>query len=36
MYRLRVGDYRVLYLIDDQAEFVTVTRAAHRGEVYRG
>ncbi len=33
-YRLRVGNYRVLYLVDDEEQLVTVTRAAHRGEVY--
>jgi mRNA interferase RelE/StbE len=35
-YRIRVGDYRVLYLVDDEEPSVTVTKVAHRREVYRG
>jgi len=34
-YRLRVGDYRVLYQVDDKAKMVMVLRIAHRKEVYR-
>jgi mRNA interferase RelE/StbE len=34
-YRIRVGDYRVVYLIDDRARVVEVVRVAHRREVYR-
>jgi len=33
-WRIRVGDWRVVYLIDDQAKLVTITRVAHRREVY--
>jgi mRNA interferase RelE/StbE len=33
-WRLRAGDWRVLYIIDDAAKLVTVTRIAHRREVY--
>lgn len=33
--RLRVGDYRVLYEVTDDALIVLVIRVAHRGEVYR-
>ena len=32
--RVRVGDWRVLYIIDDAAKLVTITRIAHRREVY--
>lgn len=32
--RLRVGDYRVVYIIEDVINIVTVTRVAHRREVY--
>jgi mRNA interferase RelE/StbE len=32
--RIRVGDWRVVYLIDDEANRVSVTRIAHRREVY--
>ena len=34
-YRIRHGDYRVLYEIDDIVVVVTVVRVAHRREVYR-
>lgn len=34
-YRLRVGDYRALYTIDDQTRIVTVYAVGHRREVYR-
>lgn len=34
-YRLRVGDYRVLYTIDDKKCVVTIFAIGHRGEVYR-
>jgi len=35
LYRIRVGDYRVLYRLDDQAGIVEVTAIGHRREVYR-
>ena len=34
--RLRVGDYRVVYVIDDERVRILVVRVAHRREVYRG
>lgn len=34
-YRLRVGDYRVLYQIQDRVLLVLVLSVAHRREVYR-
>jgi len=34
-WRLRVGDYRVLYEVDDQQRRVTVLHTGHRREVYR-
>jgi mRNA interferase RelE/StbE len=34
-YRLRVGNYRILYEIRDQQLIVLVLRVAHRREVYR-
>lgn len=34
-YRLRVGDYRVLYVIDDQSKRIFVYSVAHRREAYR-
>ena len=33
-WRVRVGDWRVVYIIDDTAKLVTITRVAHRREVY--
>jgi mRNA interferase RelE/StbE len=33
-WRIRIADYRVIYLIDDAAKTVTVTHVAHRREVY--
>ena len=34
-YRLRVGDYRILYTIDDRGKRVTIYAVGHRREVYR-
>jgi mRNA interferase RelE/StbE len=34
-YRVRVGEYRVLYEIEDQVLSVLVIRIGHRREVYR-
>lgn len=36
LFRIRVGDYRILYEIDDTARVVTVTRVRPRGAAYRG
>ena len=33
-WRIRVGDYRIVYEIDDKTKAVDVTRVAHRREVY--
>ncbi len=32
--RVRVGDHRVVYTVDDQKLLVEVTRIRHRSEVY--
>ena len=34
-WRIRIGDYRILYEIDDSQKIVKVYRVAHRKEVYR-
>ena len=34
-YRLRVGDYRILYTIDDALQTIEVSAVGHRREVYR-
>lgn len=33
-WRIRVGDWRVVYIIHDAAKLIGVTRIAHRREVY--
>lgn len=33
-YRVRVGDYRILYLIEDEVLVVVVVTVGHRREVY--
>ncbi len=34
-YRLRMGDYRVVYTVDDNSRTVIITVVAHRREAYR-
>jgi len=34
LWRIRVGDYRIVYLVDDDRKMVSVTRVAHRRDVY--
>jgi len=34
-YRVRQGNYRVVYAIDDESETVVVFKVGHRREVYR-
>ena len=34
-FRLRQGDYRILYSIDDAGSEVTVVKIGHRRDVYR-
>ncbi len=34
-YRIRVGDYRVVYGIDDELVTVVVVKVGHRRDVYR-
>lgn len=34
-YRLREGDYRIVYTVADEIVTVTVVRVAHRSDVYR-
>ncbi len=35
LHRVRVGDYRIVYRIEDQVLLVLVVRVAHRSDVYR-
>ena len=32
LWRIRVGNYRIVYAIDDEAQLVTIVRVARRGE----
>ena len=34
-YRIRAGDYRILYTLDDRRKIITIYRIRHRREVYR-
>ena len=34
-YRIRIGDYRVLYIVNDSERRVEVFSVAHRRDVYR-
>lgn len=35
LYRIRVGDYRVIYEVDVEARWVTIHYVRHRRDVYR-
>ncbi len=35
LYRIRVGDYRILYTIEDDKLIVLVVRVGHRKDVYQ-
>jgi len=35
-FRIRQGNYRVVYFVDDTARTVEVVKVGHRREVYRG
>ena len=35
LYRLRVGDYRIVYELDTDAMLITIHHIRHRREVYR-
>jgi mRNA interferase RelE/StbE len=34
-YRIRVGDYRIIYQVHDKVLLVLVLKVGHRGDVYR-
>jgi mRNA interferase RelE/StbE len=36
LWRIRIGDYRVVYQIQDEQSIVLVVTIAHRRDVYRG
>jgi len=33
MWRVRIGDWRIVYIINDATRLVSVTRVAHRSKV---
>jgi len=35
LYRLRQGNYRVIYSVDDQSRVVDIVKVGHRRDVYR-
>lgn len=35
LWRIRQGDYRIIYAINDNEHLVTVVRVGHRREIYR-
>ena len=35
-YRIRRGDYHIVYAVDDRRREVTIYKFGHRSEVYRG
>lgn len=35
LWRIRQGDYRIIYAISDDQQLVTVVRIGHRREIYR-
>ena len=36
LYRLRIGDYRIIYGVDVGAKVITIHYVRHRRDVYRG
>jgi len=35
-HRVRIGDYRIIYLIEERVLLICVVRVAHRKDAYRG
>lgn len=35
LWRLRVGDFRVVYEIDDEEQIIRIVRVRHRSKIYR-
>ncbi|MCM1038537.1 MAG: type II toxin-antitoxin system RelE/ParE family toxin [Ruminococcus sp.] len=35
LYRLRVGDYRILYMIDNEIRLINIENIDNRGDVYK-
>jgi len=35
LYRIRIGDYRIIYLLEKAKKKIIITKIGHRREVYR-
>lgn len=35
LYRIRIGDYRIIYLIEDEIKIVDIRRIGHRKGIYK-
>jgi len=35
LYRIRVGDYRIIYSIEDEIKIIDILKIGHRKEIYR-
>jgi mRNA interferase RelE/StbE len=35
MWRIRVGDYRILYVIEDKIQIIDIRRIGHRKDIYK-
>jgi mRNA interferase RelE/StbE len=35
LWRIRQGDYRIVFAIDDNEHLITIVRVGHRREIYR-
>jgi mRNA interferase RelE/StbE len=35
LYRIRSGDYRVVYAIDDKIKIIDIRKAGHRKDIYK-
>jgi mRNA interferase RelE/StbE len=35
LYRIRVGDYRILYTIEDTIQIVDITKVGYRKDIYK-
>jgi mRNA interferase RelE/StbE len=35
LYRIRIGDYRIIYSIEDKIQVVDIRQIGHRKDIYR-
>lgn len=35
LYRIRIGDYRIIYIIEDKHKMVEIIKIGHRKDVYK-